>query len=217
MSKPIKCTEGMYEAFKQVAYDPANQQETARDLTMNAIEAAITVMQAQQHQGEPVPITNDMHRLMEAYRQGEFTAEGGADTIEALAVASFDTVADHGHDADSYMAGFCASLYWQTAPFIGLALKTMTHADPGEVERLRAELTDEAAEHRITQVNRDRWRSNYHEVMQKLAERDALLREAHDLINSGYLGSHDSRTRRLAGNLRDRIKATLSASEEIKP
>ncbi|MBA6133252.1 hypothetical protein [Pseudomonas juntendi] len=95
---------------------------------------------AQQGQGEPVAITNDMHRLMEAYRLGEFAAEGGSDTIEALAVASFDTVADHGHDADSYMAGFCASLYWQAAPFIGMAIKPSTHADPAEVERLRIEL-----------------------------------------------------------------------------
>ncbi|WP_317847461.1 hypothetical protein [Pseudomonas sp. HTZ2] len=124
----------------------------------------ILAQPAEQLQGEPVPITSDMHRLMEAYRLGEFTAEGGSNTIESLAVESFDAVANHGHDADSYMAGFCASLYWQAAPFIGLALKPVTHADPAEVERLRAQV-DTLAE----------WCGN---ALNKLADRDALLREA---------------------------------------
>lgn len=36
------------------------------------------------------------------------------------------------------------------------------------IEKLEKEYADEAAEHRKTQVNRDTWRSNYHEAMRKL-------------------------------------------------
>lgn len=118
-----------------------------------------------------------------------------------------------------------------------------TRADPGEVERLRialgntqalldqanyhkaqrgdaidtlsAQLKQQRAEFAKAQVlEHSKWAELVDDLRAQLAERDALLREAHDLINSGYLGSHDSRTRRLAGNLRDRIKATLSASAE---
>lgn len=37
----MKCTEEMYEAFKAVFYDTTNGNETMRDLTMNALEAAM--------------------------------------------------------------------------------------------------------------------------------------------------------------------------------
>lgn len=85
---------------------------------------------AAQHQGEPTPITDDMDRLMEAYRLGEFSDEGGSDTVEALSVASFDAAESHGHDADSYMAGYCAALYEQAKPFIWLALKPKHQGEP---------------------------------------------------------------------------------------
>lgn len=74
-------------------------------------------------QVEQIPITEDMGRLMEAYRLGEFSDEGGSETVEALSVASFDAVESQGHDVDSYMAGYCAAIYEQVNPFIGMALK----------------------------------------------------------------------------------------------
>lgn len=44
-----------------------------------------------------------------------------------------------------------------------------------EVDRLDKEWGDEVAEHRITQVNRDRWRSNYHESQSELTKARELL------------------------------------------
>lgn len=41
MTKSIVCTEEMLKAFKKVFYSEQNDSETLRDLTMNAIEAAI--------------------------------------------------------------------------------------------------------------------------------------------------------------------------------
>lgn len=78
---------------------------------------------AAQPQGEPVPITGDMNRLMVAYKNGEFSLESGSETVEAMSVASFDTVESHGHDADSYMSGYCAAIYEQAKPFVWLALQ----------------------------------------------------------------------------------------------
>lgn len=74
-------------------------------------------------QGEPVPITGDMNRLMVAYKNGEFSLESGSETVEAMSVASFDTAESHGHDADSYMSGYCAAIYEQAKPFVWLALQ----------------------------------------------------------------------------------------------
>ncbi len=87
---------------------------------------------ATQPQGEPVPITDDMNRLMVAYAQGEFGLEGGSETVEAMSVASFDSVKSHGHDADSYTAGYCAALYEQAKPFVWLALRPKAEQPQGE-------------------------------------------------------------------------------------
>ena len=92
-----------------------------------------------QRQEEPLPITNDMHRLMEACRIGEFKDEGGSETVEALAVASLDAKSSMGHDDDSYMAGYSAALYEQAEPFIWMSLSSQRQGDPSEVERLLSE------------------------------------------------------------------------------
>ncbi|SDQ57090.1 hypothetical protein SAMN04490192_1926 [Pseudomonas lundensis] len=97
---------------------------------------ALAQKQAAQHQGDTNPITGDMYRLMEAYRIGEFSAESGSETVEALSVAAFDSVESQGHDADSYMAGYCAALYEQGKPFIGLALKPKHQVEPVKWERM---------------------------------------------------------------------------------
>lgn len=81
---------------------------------------------------DPVPITDDMNRLMVAYENGEFGLEGGSETVEALSVASFDAVESHGHDADSYMAGYCAAMYEQIKPFLWLELHTRAARPQGE-------------------------------------------------------------------------------------
>ncbi|MNG92659.1 hypothetical protein D3C79_515990 [compost metagenome] len=83
-----------------------------------------------QRQGEPLPITNDMHRLMEACRIGEFKDESGSETVEALAVASLDAKSSMGHDDDSYMAGYSAALYEQAEPFIWMALNSQRQGAP---------------------------------------------------------------------------------------
>lgn len=193
---------------------PSLERDTAEELR-DALEKPA------QHQDEPVPITNDMHRLMEAYRLGEFTAEGGSDTIEALAVASFDTVADQGHDADSYMAGFCASLYWQAAPFIGLAIKPSTNADPGEVEQMRGYvrrlekslkywtektewLQDSYRPHEIGEHRVDVLMDMFNTLRAQRSEQAALLREWLG-GNFTFFGLVD---------LRKRTDAVLSASAE---
>lgn len=87
---------------------------------------------AAQPQGELVPITEDMNRLMVAYKNGEFGLEGGSETVEALSVAAFDAVESHGHDADSYMSGFCAAMYEQAKPFVWLALQPQAAQPQGE-------------------------------------------------------------------------------------
>jgi hypothetical protein len=63
--------------------------------------------------GEPMPITEGMDRLMEAYRLGEFRLEGGSPTVEAMSCKSFDENADavRDHDFDSYAAGYQAAMY----------------------------------------------------------------------------------------------------------
>ncbi|WGV20471.1 hypothetical protein QIY50_24955 [Pseudomonas putida] len=162
-----------------------------------------------QNQDEPVAITDDMHRLMEAYRLGEFTAEGGSDTIEALAVASFDTVADRGHDADSYMAGFCASLYWQAAPFIGLAIKPSTHADPGEVERLRAALAENKKAYSELEAQVAEGFKHIDDLRAQLAERNALLEDWHTANCTGEVNVSDK-----AYRIVTRTAAMLSANAE---
>nr|WP_312158324.1 hypothetical protein [Pseudomonas juntendi] len=85
---------------------------------------------AGQRQGEPLPITNGMQRLMEACRMGEFKDEGGSETVEALAVESLDAKSSMGHDTDSYMAGYSAALYEQAEPFIWMSLYSQRQGEP---------------------------------------------------------------------------------------
>ncbi len=85
---------------------------------------------AEHSQGEPFPITNYMHRLMEACRIGEFKNKGGSETVEALAVESLDAKSSMGHDPDSYMAGYSAALYEQAEPFIWMSLSSQSQREP---------------------------------------------------------------------------------------
>lgn len=144
---------------------------------------ALLAQPAAQHQGAPTPISDDMHQLLEAYRLGEFDCEGGSNTVEALSVAAFDSVESHGHDDDSYMAGFCAALYTQAAPFIWLALQPAR--DLGEVERLRNELGEAKGEY-------DRSTNNVTALRAQLVERDAALNTMTDIAN-GYKRDLDER------------------------
>lgn len=110
--------------------------EIGADRLLELMQSGAFDKQAAQHQGDTNPITGDMYRLMEAYRIGEFSAESGSETVEALSVAAFDSVESQGHDADSYMAGYCAALYEQGKPFIGLALKPKHQVEPVKWERM---------------------------------------------------------------------------------
>jgi hypothetical protein len=79
-----------------------------------------------------------------------------------------------------------------------------THADAGEVERLRAVVN--RCRNRVSKVIIDKLKLRLERdaLRAKLAERDALLRETVDFLVFG----------KLANNLPDRIVATLSASAE---
>jgi len=70
---------------------------------------------------EPMPITEGMERLMEAYRLGEFRLEGGSPTVEAMSCKSFDENADavRDHDFDSYAAGYQAAMYEEGSSLLG--------------------------------------------------------------------------------------------------
>ena len=114
----------LLEAFAAYVADSPNAIMRARAKELRALLDAPTV--------EPVPITDDMNRLMVAYKNGEFGLEDGSETVEALSVASFDAVESHGHDADSYMAGYCAAMYEQIKPFLWLALHTRATQPQGE-------------------------------------------------------------------------------------
>lgn len=92
--------------------------------------------------GVPVPITDDMNRLMVAYTKGEFGLEGGSETVEAMSVASFDAVESQGHDADSYMSGYCAAMYEQAKPFVWLALLPKSTQPQGEPVAWRFRVSD---------------------------------------------------------------------------
>lgn len=70
---------------------------------------------------EPLPITEGMERLMEAYRLGEFRLEGGSPTVEAMSCASYDNseTAMRDHDFDSYAAGYQAAIYEEVSSLLG--------------------------------------------------------------------------------------------------
>lgn len=184
----VKRTHEELRALLDTPAGPTKQEAWAlqveKDLGIERLPAA-------QPQGEPAPITCDMSRLMEAHRLGEFDCEGGSNTVEALSVASFGSVESHGHDADSYMAGFCAAMYEQAKPFIQLALKPDTQ---GEVERLTEQyeklwsdfvsVDDENEKLRMGMkgdYDLDSWLGFVKErdtLRAQLADRDALLRRA---------------------------------------
>ncbi|SUD77826.1 hypothetical protein [Pseudomonas putida] len=168
-----------------------------------------------QRQGDPLPITNDMHRLMEGCRIGEFKDEGGSETVEALAVASLDAKSSMGHDADSYMAGYCAALFEQAEPFIWMSLNSQRLGDPSEVERLRNDHT-EAVNFGM------RYQDQCKALRAQLAEAHGLLREADEFMY--IMTGHDSHAR-LAhrygekwwdaiDKLRGKVCTAISASAE---
>ncbi|ANC03996.1 hypothetical protein AB688_18515 [Pseudomonas putida] len=86
------------------------------------------------------------------------------------------------------------------------------HSDPDEVERLRASEDKWYQDSVNLTVERDALRA-------QLAERDALLIESHDLLNSGHLAAASTYARQRAYSLIDKIKAVTSANAEpeVKP
>ena len=70
---------------------------------------------------EPLPITDGMDRLMEAYRLGEFRLEGGSPTVEAMSCKSFDEheIALQAYDFESYSAGYQAAMYEEVKSLLG--------------------------------------------------------------------------------------------------
>lgn len=71
---------------------------------------------------DPIPITDGTARLMEAYRLGEFSLEGGSPTVEAMSCASYDNHSEaiHDNDFDSYTAGYQAAMYEEGKSLLGL-------------------------------------------------------------------------------------------------
>lgn len=75
---------------------------------------------------EPIPIGESTARLMHAYAVGEFDNEGGSETVEAMAVQSYDAKLAEGvteYEDNSYMAGYGAALYEQAHPLLALVRK----------------------------------------------------------------------------------------------
>ena len=70
---------------------------------------------------QPLPITEGMDRLMEAYRLGEFRLEGGSPTVEAMSCKSFDEheIALQAYDFESYAAGYQAAMYEEASSLLG--------------------------------------------------------------------------------------------------
>lgn len=70
---------------------------------------------------EPMPVTEGMSRLMEAYRLGEFRLEGGSPTVEAMSCKSFDEheIALQAYDFESYSAGYQAAMYEEVSSLLG--------------------------------------------------------------------------------------------------
>ncbi|WP_144180570.1 MULTISPECIES: hypothetical protein [unclassified Pseudomonas] len=110
--------------------EEAERDAAATGLPIVGLGPMAGIAPAEQSQGDPFPITNYMHRLMEACRIGDFKNEGGSETVEALAVESLDAKSSMGHDADSYMAGYSAALYEQAEPFIWMSLSSQNQREP---------------------------------------------------------------------------------------
>lgn len=66
---------------------------------------------------EPIPIGEGTGRLLTAYNAGEFSNEGGSETVESLSVEAYDAEQDQ-FDADSYMHGYCVAIYAQAQPLL---------------------------------------------------------------------------------------------------
>ena len=134
LAAPIVEADGMGEAVAWATLQEGWKDED-RTVITDPVEAEqynrqcyeLTPLYASQHAPvavmlpEPMPITEGMDRLMEAYRLGEFRLEGGSPTVEAMSCKSFDEKADavRDHDFDSYAAGYQAAMYEEASSLLG--------------------------------------------------------------------------------------------------
>ncbi len=75
-------------------------------------------------------------------------------TLEEV-LKAYEYAESHPHRYLRGTTNWCAAVAWY-----------LNKSVEDEIKTLKQEWADEVAEHRITQVNRDRWRSNYHAAMQ---------------------------------------------------
>ena len=66
---------------------------------------------------QPIPIGESTGRLLVAYNTGEFSNEGGSETVESLSVEAYDAEQDQ-FDVDSYTRGYCVAIYEQARPLL---------------------------------------------------------------------------------------------------
>ena len=66
---------------------------------------------------QPIPIGESTGRLLVAYNIGEFSNEGGSETVESLSVEAYDAEQDQ-FDVDSYTRGYCVAIYEQARPLL---------------------------------------------------------------------------------------------------
>ena len=100
---------------------------------------------------------------------------------------------------------------WAAGRMPGLGAKLYTHADPGEVERLRAELVEWKERCQGNSDEAMRWMAKHDVLRAKLAESHALLHEVRD---SCALWMEDHQPTAATMTLDEKIETALSASAE---
>lgn len=129
---------GQPEPESMTDYERGEAQERCDMWSMvKELNAAAPVPQTEQ---QPRPIGESTARLMHAYTIGEFKSEGGSETVEAMAVESYDAqcaeaVTDY--EIDSYMAGFAAAMYEQAEPLLALTAAPVPQASPSFQQRVQ--------------------------------------------------------------------------------
>ena len=98
-----------------------------------------------QTEQQPRPVGESAARLMHAYTIGEFENEGGSETVESMAVESYDAKLAQGvteYEDNSYVSGFAAAMYEQAEPLLALNAAAIAQTAPQHLAALSA-VTDE--------------------------------------------------------------------------
>lgn len=105
---------------------------------------------------------------------------------------------------------------WSQGKMPRLGAKLYTHADPGEVERVHSGHIKLEALNEQTEKQRDHWMAECKKRDAQLAERDALLRQAHGMLklSARRLPKKHQTIRAHIDHLAQNVEAALPASAE---